>query len=57
MVADVAIHRDDKNNPHFHVMLTIRPFESDGSWGQKQKIYITDEQGNRTKTESGYYKL
>lgn len=57
MVADVAIHRDDKNNPHFHVMLTIRPFESDGSWGAKaKKIYITDEQGNRTKTESGYYR-
>lgn len=25
MVADISIHRDDKNNPHFHVMLTMRP--------------------------------
>lgn len=37
MVADIAIHRDDKNNPHFHVMLTIRPFNEDGTWGVKAK--------------------
>jgi hypothetical protein len=37
MVADLSIHRDDRNNPHFHVMLTIRPFNEDGSWGNKQK--------------------
>ena len=36
MVADVSIHRDDQNNPHFHVMLTIRPFHKDGTWGNKQ---------------------
>lgn len=39
MVADIAIHRDKKQNPHVHVMLTLRPFEEDGSWGKKrQKI-------------------
>lgn len=36
MVADIAIHRDDEENPHFHVMLTIRPFNKDGTWGNKQ---------------------
>jgi hypothetical protein len=36
MVADVAIHRDHEDNPHFHVMLTIRPFDENGEWGKKQ---------------------
>ena len=36
MVADVSIHRDNPDNPHFHVMLTIRPFHKDGTWGNKQ---------------------
>ncbi|MCQ6267823.1 MobA/MobL family protein [Fictibacillus sp. WQ 8-8] len=37
MVADLAIHRDDEENPHFHVLLTMRPFNPDGTWGNKQK--------------------
>lgn len=37
MVADIAIHRDDNKNPHAHVMLTMRPFLEDGSWGAKSK--------------------
>ena len=37
MVADVAIHRDKKHNPHAHVLLTVRPFNEDGSWGYKKK--------------------
>lgn len=37
MVADISIHRDNKDNPHFHVMLTIRPFKENGEWGNKQK--------------------
>ncbi|MFF2853449.1 MobQ family relaxase [Peribacillus sp. NPDC058002] len=36
MVADLAIHRDDEENPHFHIMLTIRPFNEEGTWGNKQ---------------------
>lgn len=40
MVADVAIHRDHDENPHAHVMLTNRPFNADGSWGQKAKKNI-----------------
>ncbi|MCT3030096.1 MobQ family relaxase, partial [Pediococcus parvulus] len=54
MVADVAIHRDHSDNPHAHVMLTNRPFNPDGTWGQKTKTeYILDSHGNKTKTPAG----
>ncbi|WP_179298643.1 MobQ family relaxase [Evansella halocellulosilytica] len=57
MVADIAIHRDVEHNSHAHIMLTVRPFEEDGSWGQKQrKIYLYDEEGNKLKTEKGNVK-
>lgn len=50
MCADIAIHDPDKGNqnPHAHVMLTMRPILSDGRWGQKQsKNYFYDEHGQR----------
>ncbi len=54
MVADIAIHRDNENNPHAHVMLTMRPFLEDGSWGAKsRKEYILDEDGESLYTASG----
>lgn len=54
MVADVAIHRDDESNPHFHVMTTTRPFNEDGTWSAKsRKEYILDKDGNYTYTKSG----
>ncbi|WP_162986506.1 MobQ family relaxase [Virgibacillus sp. Bac332] len=54
MVSDIAIHRDDINNPHFHVMLTIRPFNEDGSWGMKSKrVYKFDEKGNHILKKNG----
>ena len=34
MVADVAIHRDNPENPHAHVMLTMRALEGD-DFGKK----------------------
>ena len=42
MVVDFSVHSPDKedggiSNPHFHVMCPIRPIESDGSWGNKQR--------------------
>lgn len=44
MVADVSIHRDDENNPHFHVMTTLREIDENGKWKAKaRKIYINDE--------------
>ncbi|MEB6551123.1 MobA/MobL family protein [Heyndrickxia sporothermodurans] len=36
MIADIAIHRDDPNNPHAHVMLTTRKITADG-FGPKNR--------------------
>jgi MobA/MobL family. len=48
MCADFCIHDKKDGNPHAHIMLTIRPFETDGAWSNRQKkIYILDEQGNK----------
>ena len=52
MIADYAIHAPDKKNgiqnPHFHVMVPIRPLAPDGTWGCKQHlVYRTDGNGNR----------
>ena len=59
MVVDFAVHSPDKedggiSNPHFHVMCPIRPIESDGSWGNKQRReYVLDEHGERVLDEAG----
>jgi hypothetical protein len=46
MCADVCVHDKNNGNPHAHIMLTMRPFNEDGSWGTKQKKeYILDEGG------------
>jgi ATP-dependent exoDNAse (exonuclease V) alpha subunit len=59
MVADVAVHAPDHGtpNPHAHIMLTMRPFKSDGSWDAKAhkvggvKICTTDWNEHRKATE------
>lgn len=57
MVADIAIHRDHPDNPHAHVMLTNRPFNSDGTWGLKAKTqYVKDKNGNQLLTKGGFPK-
>ena len=45
MCADIAFHSDkDNENPHCHIMLTMRPFNEDKTWGDKQKkVYHLDE--------------
>jgi len=35
MCADICIHDNGIGNPHAHIMLTMRPIEKDGLWGQK----------------------
>lgn len=61
MIADLAVHLPDKEdggiqNPHFHVMTTMRPLNPDGSWGQKQRReYALDEHGNRIQDETGAF--
>lgn len=50
MCADVCIHNPNKEQPniHAHIMLTMRPFNEDGSWGDKQKkVYLLDENGEK----------
>ena len=54
MVADISIHRDDRNNPHAHVLLTQRPFNSDGTWGKKTKTRTQyDENGHAILNQNG----
>jgi len=48
MVADLCIHDKNDGNPHVHIMLTVRPFNDDGTWGSKQKkVYELDDNGNK----------
>lgn len=55
MVADIAIHNKDDGNPHAHVMLTIRPFNEDGTWGAKtKKEYILDKNGEKIKQNKDF---
>ena len=46
MCADFCLHDKNDGNPHAHILLTMRPFNEDGTWGYKQKKkYILDENG------------
>lgn len=48
MCADVAIHDTGGGNPHAHIMLTMRPFNEDRTWENKQKKdYILDKDGGK----------
>ncbi|EMF0527832.1 MobQ family relaxase [Enterococcus hirae] len=57
MIADVAIHRDDSNNPHAHIMLTMRKVDEKGRILNKQKrIPVLDEHGKQVYNEKGHRK-
>ena len=48
MCADFAIHDVNGENPHAHIMLTVRGFNKNGNWIAKQKtVYALDKNGNR----------
>lgn len=50
MCADVCIHNPNREqkNIHAHIMLTMRPFNENGTWGDKQrKEYALDNNGNK----------
>ena len=60
MIVDLAVHKgksdneEEPDNPHFHVLVPIRPFTEEGIWGNKQRReYILDEDGNRVKDAKG----
>ena len=56
MIADISIHRDNENNPHFHVMLPMREAYENGFKPKCLKEYILDENGNKIKNKNGTYK-
>lgn len=63
MICDLAVHQLDREeggipNPHFHVLVPIRPLNDDGTWGAKQhRVYHLDEDGNRIKKENGQWEF
>lgn len=63
MICDLAVHQPDREeggipNPHFHVLMPIRPLNDDGTWGVKQhRVYHLDEDGNRVKKENGQWEF
>lgn len=57
MCADVAIHDKEDGNPHAHILLTVRPLNSDGSWAQKSRlVYDLDDAGQRIALPNGRWK-
>jgi ATP-dependent exoDNAse (exonuclease V) alpha subunit len=44
MIADIAIHRDDLNNPHAHILLCLRTITSNGfghkKWAWNDREYL-----------------
>jgi len=48
MCADFSIHGIEAENPHVHILLTMRPFYEDKTWGTKfKKVYHLDDNGNK----------
>lgn len=46
MCADLAIHDPDGHNPHAHILLTMRPLNTQGQWQAKtQKEYLCSKAG------------
>lgn len=54
MVADIAIHRDNANNPHAHIMLTMRNLDENG-FGKKNRDWNADF-ANAKENTRGYVK-
>ena len=49
MCADWSIHDKGDGNPHVHLLLTMRPFNNDHTWGNKELKdwdFVKDEKGN-----------
>lgn len=54
MIADVSVHYDDPNNPHFHVMLPMRKVDEDGNILNKRKrVPMLDENGEQMLNDKG----
>lgn len=56
MCADIALHDKNDGNPHYHILLTMRPLNEDTTWGAKsKKEYILDENGIQDKVDHRSY--
>ena len=60
MVCDWAVHNPDKDggiqNPHFHVLVPVRPLKENGEWDEKEhRSYVLDENGERIRNKAGRY--
>ena len=61
MCAEFAIHDSvnkdtGERNLHVHILLTMRPINLDGTWGEKsRKVYKLDKDGNKIKKKNGRY--
>lgn len=57
MCVDLAYHYDDSDNPHVHILTTMRAIDEQGRWMPKsRKEYILDENGERIRLPSGEWK-
>ena len=61
MIADCNIHNptasDNEEQPHAHILLTLREIDEQGNWKAKsKKEYILDENGEKIELKSGNYK-
>ena len=55
MCADWSIHDKNDGNPHVHLLVTMRPFNPDHSWGNKEVKdwdFVRDIDGNIVVDES-----
>ena len=55
MCADWSIHDKGDGNPHVHLLVTMRPFNPDHSWGNKEVKdwdFVRDTDGNIVVDES-----
>lgn len=57
MTVDFTVHNRDREpggvpNPHFHVLVPIRPLNPNDTWGAKQRrVYQLDQDGNPLRNE------
>ena len=57
MCCDFAIHDKNDDNPHAHILLTMRAIDENGKWLPKsRKVYDLDKNGERIRLKSGRWK-
>ena len=57
MCVDLAYHYDESDNPHVHILTTMRAIDVHGKWLPKcRKEYVLDEDGQRIRLPSGEWK-